>query len=486
MSLDLDEKTLEAVANNGEMDYEKWPAIIEPLLQRLNQIVYTEFPMPRPYPSMNRQPSLSSPAQNQATSNRDSNPVAQAPSTPVRNLPPVPPFPNSSATSTSHVPDSLPPSQDPAVDPINELPALLLQMLNSVTQTLQSAFSERPPHTIQRLAELVIYPTKHYKALPAWLRALDRVVRVSSSADIFPLSDTPPMVNGVNGDGGGGILWNNDNTRNGYDNNSLGSDESLGGALLTPIPWLRNGLGGVEGSSEESGHLGSDQSASTDSLGEPLIMPEHNASEHLAPERADGGVTQGELMRMEQEAGVIPLNQSSHDGSGAPSRTMAGAEEGLYMDEDGDLVPHARGPDVVGSVDMGRVGGQDVQIRIGSPPQEDGRTTDANDAQTVLPDQDDLPTVTDSAIEPSTVDSDDFEIVLKDSESAAAGVDAMQVDESARSDGKQEIGQQSKEEHDGDIVLVDADGKTEDDAASKADASGENIGPDAADTSTVT
>ncbi|KIV82738.1 hypothetical protein PV11_04823 [Exophiala sideris] len=486
MSLDLDEKTLEVVANHGEMDYEKWPAIIEPLLQRLNQIVYTEFPMPRPYPSINRQPSLSSPTQTQATSNRDSNPTAQAPSTPVRNLPPVPPFPNSSATSTSHVPDSLPPSQDPAVDSINELPALLLQMLNSVTQTLASAFSERPPHTIQRLAELVLYPTKHYKTLPAWLRALDRVVRVSSSADIFPLSDTPPMVNGVNGDGGGGILWNNDNTRNGYDNNSLGSDESLGGALLTPIPWLRNGLGGVEGSSEESGHPGSDHSASTDSLGEPLILPEHSGSggEHLVPERADGGVTQGELMRMEQEAGVIPLSQSSHEGSGAVSRTMAGAEEALYMDEEGDLVPHARGPDVVGSVDMGRVGGQDVQIRIGSPPQEDGKTTDANDAQTVLPGQDNL---TDLSIEASTADSDDFEIVLKDSESAAAGADAMQVDVSGTSNKKQEQnGKQPKDEQDGDIVLVDADGKTEDEVTSKADASGESIGPDAADTSTVT
>jgi len=76
--------------------------------------------------------------------------------------------------------------------------------------------------------------------------------------------------------------------------------------------------------------------------------------------------------------------------------------------------------------------------------------------------------------------------VLKDSESAAADADAMQVDESMRTDKKQENGQQSKEEHDGDIVLVDADGKTEDEAASKADASGENIGPVAADTSTIT
>lgn len=296
------------------------------------------------------------------------------------------------------------------------------------------------------------------------------------------------MVNGVNGDGGGGILWNNNDTRNGYDSSSLGSDESLGGALLTPIPWLRNGLGGVEGSSEESGQLDSDQSASTDSLGEPLLMPEHGGSDPLVPERPDGAVTQGELMRMEQEAGVIPVTQNPHEGNGAVLRTMAGAEEGLYMDEDGDAVPHARGPDIVGSVDMGRVGGQDVQIRIGSPPQEDGKTADANDAQTVLPGQDDLPTVGESDAEvSSTAESDDFEIVLKDSEGTAADADAMQVDESGVSDKKQEQnGQQATEVRDGDVVLVDADGKTEDEAASKADATGENIGPDAVDTSTVT
>ncbi|KAK5261257.1 hypothetical protein LTR40_002564 [Exophiala xenobiotica] len=346
-------------------------------------------------------------------------------------------------------------------------------------------FSEKPPHTIQRLAELVLYPTKHHKTLPAWLRALDRVVSVSSSADIFPLSDTPPIVNGVNGDGGGGILWSNSDNRNGYDNNSLGSDESLGGALLTPIPWLRNGLGGGEGLSEESEQLHSDQSANADGLGEPLSLPDPlgQGGDPLVPERPDGAVTQGELMRMEQTAGVMPVNQSQHNGTG--SRTMAGSEDGLYMDEEGDLVPHARGPDVVGSVDMGRVGGQDVEIRIGSPPPEEGQPTDANDAQTVLPGQEGLPEVTDKTSETSGGEAEDFEIVLKETE--GADVDAMQVDETGESTDEKKMGDlQSTEVEDGDIVLVDADGKTEDDNASKADMSGENVGPDAADASTLT
>ncbi|KIW70453.1 hypothetical protein PV04_02721 [Phialophora macrospora] len=453
--MSLDVQALEHVANNGELDYEKWPSIIEPLLQRLNQVVYTEFPIPRPYPVVNR-PVPSSPNQTQPPPLRDSIPVAQTPSTPVRNLPPVPPFPNSSATSTSHVPDSLPPTQDPPIDTINELPGPLLQLLNSVTHTLRSSFSERPPHTIQRLAELILYPTMHYKTLPAWLRAIDRVVSVSSAADIFPLSETPALVNGVNGDGGGGILWNN----NGYDSASLGSDESLGGALLTPIPWLRNGVHVSEDSSEDSGHLDSNTSASTDSLEDPLALPVSRTDEDgLVPGRPDGAVTQGELIRLEQEAGVVPVTRNP------PDTHVSGTLEENSLLDDADLVPHARGPDLLGSVDMGRVDGQDVELRIGSPPGEDGkRETDANDAQTILPGNVSTIGLTGDSNAPSTrpastVDSEDFEIVLKD-----AGIgdsEAMQLDDTETK------AQESHRQHpvdvqDGDIVLVDADGKTED------------------------
>ncbi|KIW89919.1 uncharacterized protein Z519_09349 [Cladophialophora bantiana CBS 173.52] len=481
MSLALDEHTLQNVASNGEMDYEKWPAIIEPLLQRLNEIVYTEFPTPRPYPTINRR-APSSPTQTQPAQIGDSNHNSQTPSTPLRTLPPVPPFPTSSATSTSHVPDSLPQSQDVAPAALNELPALLLQMLNSVTHTLRSSFSERPPHTIQRLAELILYPTKHYKTLPAWLRAIDRVVSVSSPANIFPLSETPPVVNGVNGDGGGGILWNNGDVRNGYDSNSLGSDESLGGALLTPIPWLRNGMGGGEDSGEDSGPLDSNTSTSTDGLDDSLTLSVTQGNgDLLVPERPDGAVTQGELIRMEQEAGVVPVTRNPPD-----THVSGTMEENCLIDE-GDVVPHARGPDLVGSVDMGRVDGQDVEIHIGSPSGEEGkeRGIDANDGQTVLP-RDAIPvgsTATETISKTgtgSTADSEDFEIVLKDAVEGG-DVDAMQLDES-RTDSENQRKQLLTE--DGDIVLVDADGKTEDE--SNTGNPGENVGPDAVDARRVT
>ncbi|RVX72627.1 hypothetical protein B0A52_04024 [Exophiala mesophila] len=532
MSLELDEKALESVANNGEMDYDKWPALIEPLLQRLNDIVYNEFPLPRPYQNITRAAPPTSPSLSQSTPTRDPNSTTQAPSTPVRNLPPVPPFPNSSATSTSHVPDSLPPSQDPSSrdnNVLTELPTLLLQLLTGTIQTLRTSFSDKPPHTIQRLAELVLRPKAHYKTLPAWLRALDRVVSVSSPADIFPLSEAPLLVNGVNGDrSGGGILWNNNtDARNGYDRDSLGSDESLGGALLTPIPWLRNGMAGSSsdddidagdhsGSSlDANGILGSDGSSGD---GMSLIGSQGSA-DPMVPDREDGGVTQGELMRMEQEAGVVPLTQNLADTS---SRIMGDdvdddededQDQGAYQD-DGDNIPHARGPDVVGSVDLGRVGGKDVQLHIGSPPStSEGGVAgeeivpDPNNAQTVLPttQPSDPPSVsTTIATNDPTITSaspaDDFEIILKED----AETDAMQLDEMSDISSAQASGaatdlepSDSGAEKDGDIVLVDADGygqkednqkkiETPPATAASPQSNEPNPDPDTATTSTAT
>ena len=55
--------------------------------------------------------------------------------------------------------------------------------------------------------------------------------------------------------------------------------------------------------------------------------------------RAEGGVTQGELLRQEQEAGVVPVSQlqSTHP--------LGDGEEGEH--------PHARGPDAIGDEDIG-------------------------------------------------------------------------------------------------------------------------------------
>lgn len=138
-----------------------------------------------------------------------------------------------SSPSTEQVPDSQP---QPSIAGTYNLPPQLFLLLNAIRSSIKSFFTDKPPHTIQRLAELVLYPTKHYKTLPAYLRAVDRVTSVTSSADIFPFntpSVTEAQSNGLAHPGkGSGVYLAPDYAQ------GLGSDESLGGALLTPIPWL--------------------------------------------------------------------------------------------------------------------------------------------------------------------------------------------------------------------------------------------------------
>lgn len=137
--------------------------------------------------------------------------------------------------------------------------------------------------------------------------------------------------------GGGGILWTNSDTRDA----GLGSDESLGGALLTPIPWLKNG----------------EIAGSTSPKSDPLLDQVDPPSNSFVPGHQDGAVTQGELIRMEQEAGIVPISQSRSEGG-----------EGI-QGEGVDAIPHARGPDTLGVEDMGLQGGKDVRLQIskGSP-----------------------------------------------------------------------------------------------------------------------
>ncbi len=330
-------------------------------------------------------------------------------------MPPVPPF--HSSTSTSNIPDSAPPSQTSLVDSI---PDLLIQQLTSISQTLRTAFADKPPHTVQRLAELVLIPDKHYKTLPAWLRAVDRAVSVTSTADIFPLPQAQLLPQGVldstltngltnglgSGTGGGGILWTNSDTRDA----GLGSDESLGGALLTPIPWLKKG------------EIAGTTSPRSDPL-EPIDPP----SNAFVPERQDGAVTQGELIRMEQEAGIVPVSQTFVEGD-------------VEIEGEGtEAVPHARGPDVVGVEDMGLQDGKDVELQInkGSP----------------------------------TVEQVTMEEIKPGNDGGVGDAEKTEEEEKA-----------IPTNADGDIVLTDADGKTEE-SDPTADSSGEYVGLGSVDTS---
>jgi len=155
-------------------------------------------------------------------------------------------------------------------------------MIASIKETLTTTFSTTPPHTVQRLAELFQKPNEHYRSLPKFLRAVQRVISVSSTTDQFPLPSTVEHPTT-------GML------------NALGSDESLGGALLTPISWLRN------------------DAVSTDSESDTKM----------------NGVSQGELLRQEQELGI------------------QGSSSTLDGEHDDKQQVHAQGPPKLGPEDLG-------------------------------------------------------------------------------------------------------------------------------------
>ncbi|KAL2000428.1 hypothetical protein VTN02DRAFT_3076 [Thermoascus thermophilus] len=328
--MSLDEEVLEAVAKDGSMDYSRWPGMLEPLLERLDHIVYHEFPMPKIPPEL--APSLSSQPSSFPSSHQSHEPSSSAPpsSSNKENAPPPSNLQTPPPTSapSERIPQSQPESASPRPTE-DALPPPLLLLLNSIKSTLKSYFSSKPPHTIQRLAELILRPTRHYRTLPAYLRAVDRVVAVSSTADIFPLPQSgvlgdSNLANGASNGGGAGFMADN----------TLGSDESLGGALLTPIPWLTNT--GLEGSCTD------------------LLEEGHES----------GGVTQGELIRKEQEAGVVAVSQQQTHAHTSVVTADGEAMETCASPPAEEEVPHARGPPVLGVEDMGLQDGKGVEMSL--------------------------------------------------------------------------------------------------------------------------
>ena len=220
---------------------------------------------------------------------------------------------------------------------------------------------------------MVLHPRKHYRHLPPYLAALDRVVSVSSPLSDFPLPQL--SVNSTNGS-----YLSNGDTRNGsVDREGLASDESLGGALLTPIPWLRKEISLADAVSNAHGHENGYRAEHTEDIN-GITETLNGASEEHTPTdeekanmtteevlRAEGAVTQGELLRQEQEAGVVPVAQASSRRSIMTSTTAASRDPLLPSVEEmekPDEHPHARGPELIGMEDMGP---QDGGLGISRP-----------------------------------------------------------------------------------------------------------------------
>ncbi|KAI1267696.1 hypothetical protein F5Y18DRAFT_443466 [Xylariaceae sp. FL1019] len=318
MEVDGDE-SLRTLAAGGAVDHSTWPALLSHITARIEKIAHDEFPIPNLPPPAPIVPSSippppdselsenflaplpSSPTEPASSSSQDTNkentPVA------TRNANPPPPV-----TAPAPAPIA------PAPLPPGTLPAQITQMLSEITSTLASTFPTYPPHTVQRLAELVVSPKQHYRSLATYLHALDRVVHVTSGLNVYPL----PSINAQNPAG----------LANGIASQSLwaspGSDEALGGALLTPIPWLAPSQQVATGSATPPSQTATQESSSdlegqvrTEST-ETIEGPNGVGSVETVSVSVNGipsigargvGVTQGELLRQEQRAGLVPISQ---------------------------------------------------------------------------------------------------------------------------------------------------------------------------------
>ncbi|KAI9885852.1 MAG: Nitrogen permease regulator 2 [Watsoniomyces obsoletus] len=244
-----------------------------------------------------------------------------------------------------------------------DLPPSHASVFNSIRTTLTTSFKTAPPHTIQRVAELILRPRAHYRFLGPYLRALDRVVSVSSGADVFPLVADRPGGNHASNS----ILPNGTNSGPSW-SAILDGDESLGGALLTPIPWLQqqdeeqdenqldpsheDGVNGIDGS--EGGGLGMHG-----------IRQSHHQDVNNDSFREAGAVTHEELIRQQQEAGELPTPEPI----GRHPRSPTAARSSLSSSDDPNAMeiedhPHASGPEEVGLEDTGPQDSGDVRGRF--------------------------------------------------------------------------------------------------------------------------
>jgi hypothetical protein len=262
----------------------------------------------------------------------------------------------------------------------------------------------------------------------------------------------------------------------------LGSDESLGGALLTPIPWLRHATANAdpEAAQTSSPRPIEESPDDTSSNDTPILTPtsstdtptqdptstSSSSAQVQVPPRENGAVTQGELIRQEQEAGVVPVNQTLHHHRTThnalqraigvvQSRDFAqeGEEQGDEMKVEGeggvdaDEVPHARGPDLLGVEDMGLQDGKDVELSLGGHASatlvQPART--AEKETEVKPEGHETQDNEGKEAEAKPENADrDGDIVLADANAGAATQGTAKDEKAAETEGKGAIGEEDE------------------------------------------
>ncbi|KAK2594560.1 hypothetical protein QQS21_007732 [Conoideocrella luteorostrata] len=344
MEVDSEKGVLEKIAAGGEVEEGTWLDLRADIIARLDETAHNVFPIPNlPPPPPPPAPTIEG--------RLISSPL---PSSPLEH-------PSSQEANKENAPAERPAEPHDLVP--GELPKQIDDMLTDIKKHLDT-FRTDAPHTIQRLAELTLSPRAHYKALAPYLHAVDRVVRVTSGARTYPL---PPAVSDMSGlelngeepkDPAESVTWSNPTVTA-----LLGTDEALGGALLTPIPWLArrspegNGNGSDAGDAPAAGaQIHSEGTETIDGPNGMGRVETVSVSVNGIPSTGHGsarGVTQGELLRQEQRAGVVPVSQL------ARNQESSGGEDDKdkdSMEDEEDEAPHARGPEEIGVGDTGPQG----------------------------------------------------------------------------------------------------------------------------------
>ncbi|RTE75946.1 hypothetical protein BHE90_009591 [Fusarium euwallaceae] len=347
MEVDSDNGLLGRVASGCSVEKEAWPALRSDILSRLDSIAHNDFPIPKLPPPP---------------------PVPEIPMDKVGSPQPSSPPGDSSQEANK---ENAPTESLPATQPIEgTLPKQLADMLFDITSHLQT-FDTYPPHTIQRLADLILQPHAHYKALAPYLHAVDRTVQVTSGTNIYPLPPPIPDMSSMhlNGEDANdpavSVAWSNPTTA------ALGTDEALGGALLTPIPWLTR-RSPDSGQNTPGAQIHSESTETIEGPNGVGSIETVSVSVNGIPSTGHArGVTQGELLRQEQRAGVVPVSQLSraqeaaHEGDRLTLGEEEEEEEELQRQreqehqrlqqaqEEDEETPHARGPEEIGVDDTG-------------------------------------------------------------------------------------------------------------------------------------
>ncbi|KAG5951983.1 hypothetical protein E4U53_001876 [Claviceps sorghi] len=389
MEADHETEALLKIASGEAIDEAAWLELRPLLLARLDKIAHNDFPVPRLPPSRLR--SMTTTIPSTATATATATTTAKTSTTETDQHTTDGDQVSSSNLSSAPTVSEKAPQQANKDDETTgdaapgELPTQINDMLLSIKKHLET-FKSHPPHTIQRLAELILRPKAQYRALAPYLHAVDRVVRVSSATNTYPLPSAVFDMSklGQNGedardaDAAAHVAWSNPTVA------ALGTDESLGGALLTPIPWL------TRRSPEENNDGDGDDNGETTAMPPAALTTQAAGGAQIhseATETIDGpngagsietvsvsvngipstghhtrGVTQGELLRQEQRAGVVPVSQLAVVDPPRRCLAVAGPEPQQQDsdvvgqtddDNDDDQVPHARGPDDIGIADTG-------------------------------------------------------------------------------------------------------------------------------------